>query len=1239
MKILVIRIYNLASLEGFHEIDFGKEPLQSAGVFAITGPTGAGKSTILDALCLALYAKTPRYNQAKEIGTKLKDVDGSDLSLSDVRSILRDGAAEGYAEVEFVGVDNRRYRTNWRVYRARNSSTGKLQSDTIQLFDLETNINLSDGKQKTLEHISRLIGLNFEQFTRSVLLAQGEFTAFLKAEKEQKAALLEKLTGTEIYSKISIQVFNNYSKHNTILKELQLQGDLIQLLTEEKIEFIQSDIQNLNSEYNQLTINQKGIIDKRAAYQQLNSLKEKLNNAKVDFDTVQNEILLSKERGDIYEELNLLQGVKVRANEYIGLLNKQKQNLENIEIIKQQIEDLKGVLEVNEHHVESAKNALLQAKNILDNEQPNIEKAKEMDTLIVSKYKEYKKLHENIQLLEENFKKDKIEENSVKELLQKSKEDYSIIQKWFESNKSREQIALNIEAIKSKLLDAHRYKDELNELIQSEEKLSKSILEHQSVIADFLKSKENLDEQKNIIEKQKIFFEDELKKNSIDASLSKIGELNIQREVVNQLNENWKKYIDLKKEIDDLLSQSVRAENENLDFSTKSQELSILILGQEENLNATEKVIERMKIESSESVENLRAQLVDKQPCPVCGSEDHPYSGTKHENNLVLNTLIADFKRLKNEIQTGKLQLERWSTIIESNLKANQDRQQIIEQKEAIADANKKSIFSSIYKDQLSQLDEEAITSFWLAQLSSLNGDIKILDEEILKHRNLSKQKDDTLNQLNEIKENIQKVEQQLNNIKVQLKEDDTKRISHLKDIQEHNKHLTDIQSYLNFYFLQENWWQSWSSQPNDFKEKVIQFSIQWQEKKSAEKEMDTHIQSLEIECAVYEKGNSEKEKQIITINENFKKFLDEFENIKKERGLLLNGNDTNTVEKELKGRLDNAQKTLNESNEKLNHSNSEMSGLTSSQKLLSKEFATNQLAINEKEKAIELWLSQKNISYTIENLIQTLNYTEEWWEGETLYFQHLKEKQISSSKVLEVATKNWKDFELSNDWSVPEDEVSKQIEVNEGKLKVLGQEIAQLEYQLNADKKAKEDKKDILIQIDQQRLITEQWARLNEIIGSSDGKKFKQIAQEYTLDILIQYSNIHLRTLTPRYLLERIEDSLALQVKDLDMGEEIRSIFSLSGGESFLVSLALALGLASLSSQQIRVESLFIDEGFGSLDAKTLGIAMDALENLYQQGRRVGVISHVQEMTERIPVQIQVKRMNSGTSTIEIVG
>lgn len=203
----------------------------------------------------------------------------------------------------------------------------------------------------------------------------------------------------------------------------------------------------------------------------------------------------------------------------------------------------------------------------------------------------------------------------------------------------------------------------------------------------------------------------------------------------------------------------------------------------------------------------------------------------------------------------------------------------------------------------------------------------------------------------------------------------------------------------------------------------------------------------------------------------------------------------------------------------------------------------------------------------------------------------------------------------------------------------LIGQQQSEISFRIRSQEENRKKVAGLQEELNCRREVSERWAKLNELAGSADGAKFRRIAQGYTLDVLLSYTNVQLRNLTRRYRLERVPDTLALQVIDQDMCDEIRTVHSLSGGESFLVSLALALGLSSLSSNRMKVESLFIDEGFGSLDAETLKIAMDALENLRTQGRKIGVISHVQEMTERIPVQIRVNRSGNGRSTIEITG
>lgn len=240
MKILAIRGRNLASLEGDFDVDFTAEPLLSAGIFAISGPTGAGKSTILDAMCLALFARTPRTDQAKENNVRLRDVNEEVLPQSDPRFLLRRGTASGYAEVDFLALNGHRYRSRWSVGRARDKENGRLQSPRVTLYNIDKEEEEQGTRSELQARTVELIGLTFEQFTRSVLLAQNDFSTFLKAEQGEKASLLEKLTGTELYSSISRLIFEKNAVAKEAYDKVQARIQGIELLTEEAEQELQT---------------------------------------------------------------------------------------------------------------------------------------------------------------------------------------------------------------------------------------------------------------------------------------------------------------------------------------------------------------------------------------------------------------------------------------------------------------------------------------------------------------------------------------------------------------------------------------------------------------------------------------------------------------------------------------------------------------------------------------------------------------------------------------------------------------------------------------------------------------------------------------------------------------------------------------------------------------------------------------------------------------------------------------
>ena len=953
MKILAIRLKNLTSIEGMVEVDFTAEPLHSAGIFAISGPTGAGKSTLLDALCLALYDKAPRFATSVE-SVNLADVGDNQINQSDVRNLLRRGTSDGYAEVDFLGIDGRRYRSRWSVRRTRNKISGSLQPQTMEVKELDTEKEFQGTKKELLIQLVELVGLTYEQFTRTVLLAQNDFATFLKSKGAAKAELLEKLTGTGVYSRISQEVYARNKAAQEEVTLIQNRMNVIELMPEEELLALQKEKELL-------------------AEKRVTGIK-----------------LLAEQN----EQLNVVRSLKMQED-----LWKKKQQEEQEE--QARLKMLQGALASQEE-------GLVHFKAQWEAIQPDLKKARQLDVQIQSQQDSYTQSKQMLQSANKQVSEQEQKMRMATEQLQVS---YSSLNR-----------LLNHVGIEKAL-----QLEQVEEILRQE--------------ADKLTAGINTNEERL------------LRLNSFGYPLLTEEQMKLQKELTRQQN------------IRQLTETQTKTKAEIERLEKETTDCLKQLTEQETALKVTQRLYENARMAVGKDVKALRQQLQEGEACPVCGSTAHPY----HQEQEVVDTLFRSIEQEYNAAVANCQQINNRSIVLQRDW------------------THQKMVDGQI---------GEQLAALYKAGIDAGN-------EEQIQHR------------LTELAKRILE--------------------------------------YRNLY-------------------------AEWQRSDEEIKKMRAHCEALRENVSLcrlaMQKVSSAKEQLLLLQNtasaeqKRFEVIEKALNVLRQERSQLLKGKSADEAEAVVAKREKELNLALEKARKEVEAVHNRLSGLQGEMKQIT-------LAIGELQEQY---------------------------------------KKIGSPEQLPEIIKKQQEENLNTE---------RALSTMEARL------LQQAKNKLTVEQIAKE--------LAEKQTIAERWAKLNKLIGSADGAKFKVIAQSYTLNLLLLHANKHLSYLSKRYKLQQVPDTLALQVIDCDMCDEIRTVYSLSGGESFLISLALALGLSSLSSNNLKVESLFIDEGFGSLDAESLRTAMEALEQLQMQGRKIGVISHVQEMSERISVQVQVHKKVNGKSVLTL--
>jgi exonuclease SbcC len=1027
MKILALRGKNIASLEGDFEIDFTAEPLLSAGIFAITGNTGSGKSTLLDVLCLALYDNTPRMSRATENNVTILDVGDKMIHQKDCRTLLRRGTGEGYAEVDFISVANEKYRATWMVKRARGRIAGSLQNSEMRLLNLSSGKEAQGRKTELLAQIVELTGLSFEQFTRTVLLPQGDFAAFLKAKQSEKAELLEKLTGTGIYSRISILIYEKTKRaeqeHAAVLeriKDIDLPDEEQLKAFAEERKALEQQSASLKTELDRLSVKIKRIGEREAlllnrdkAAETLEGVRKRMAEARPRYEYIARMDSVQ----DIRDVFNELQLSEKHCKEDAALLERRTGECE---------ENTKALALAGE-----ALRLLIEAQDELDGRiagaEPEIIRARELDILIagaVSNEKDAADMYET-------------------------------------ALAAKGRIEKSIQSLAGEIRSAEENRD----------RLAAWFAEH--------------DDYKDIVRQPGLVL----------ALLDDAGTA-VKQSGINagRLSENDRL---LESETQKLIA--LRTEAERLDKLLPAK------------------------------IAKLRAGLQDGMPCPVCGSVHHPAhsakAGSMEEAELNKAKLAVDneISMLTDTVEQRKSEITRLKALAENY--------------------------------SLQAAETMAKAEGFLNRLTSWRADFErgILQSAIR----------ETSRQWAVYSDDIIRAAETLNNKQAHL---------------------------------------------NSERDNLAEATLTLTEKARKKDEAASLLKELSERRSTLLNGK--------TVDELTAYFASEKKKITLE--VKLAG--------EERGKLASRQELLK--------------GMVSQISLQADKQGLQCAAMR---KIVDEWLSVKQGSLTEEALSELLTKDNQWVQAERRLLGEMKEQEAAALTTLAERNRSLDAHDSVGPNTEGEGETKELlIEKHSGAVResdLVIRRIAGIDASLDASNKARERIKVFEKDLEAKAVTAENWKKLNELFGSANGSKFKEIAQGYTLDALLTYANVHLRNLSHRYLLQRIPDTLALQVADLDMLGDIRTVHSLSGGESFLVSLALALGLASLMSNRMNIESMFIDEGFGSLDTDTLLIAMDALERLQLQGHKIGVISHVPEMTERIAARVRVVKTSGGRSSIKIEG
>ena len=1127
MNLIKLELLNLASLdrpEG-EVIDFVNGVLGESSIFSIVGPTGSGKSTLLDAICLALYNRAPRYpkvanarkQRIEQYGTPTED-EKNRLAPTDCRNILTRGHKRGYSKLTFRANDGTVYRAEWHI----EFRTKKYSAATTVLYILKTT---SEGITETPVDWSRIpdiLGLDYDQFLRTVLLAQGKFANFLTADTEERYRLLEKIVGngdrfTEIVDEIE-QRKHTADDHLKAL-EARTSGFKADILADDVLETLDAEIAALTLERQRIHDDKERVRKSLDWFQIQTQLKINVIDAAKKLTEARYHEHQSKPgfmRLALYDRCHAaIELARTLITARNTLQNTQKDEAS----VKAEIESKTHLLNQQRKHAERLAREAETARLASEAAKPKIARAREIAASIAT----------------------------LKSAI------LPALQDWSATHVLPASIIRNIETKKSTLqlkqASVATMQAELDDAINTDsQRLAALQNDLDTRTAEYSNAYASL----TAIDADAVRRE----KDDATQALNALETIIADTTALDQV----------KKQIAEATDTINRLNAEIGDNSAKVNALHLKKL-EEEIMTLTR----TLTLMTTADWELHRAELADGQPCPLCGATSHPYHKTDN-----LQRAESELSLLIKDKQT---QYETQRALAES-LKANIDR----------ASGRISALQSSL----------TALNSSAAATLQKINEIIGVYPHYNCPAENLIQLKTEAQRRVEKASEAVAALDRL------------TGETSKLRDRRD---------AALTAYQIEK-----------DRADKTHQ-AVEKQITKAT-----TEIEVIKTEIPALEANLEKTRAHLSALTSQISDAASNRRSRRIELRSLLGNEDVDAIETRLATTEKTATEALDAANAILMEITTQLSKSNGSLSSIQKLIADTETQISATETALSKAIAECDTDPEYPVTLQTVM---ELATADTRWNEIRERLDAIKTAVITATTQRATAFSAL---AAHQKHRPRQSE----------QTLYEEQTRLNAysdepliRKRTLRERHDHAVanlgslrrELADAEKICARWKLVWDSVGGKDGDQLRKIAQCYTLGFLIDHANHEISRFTHRYRLVQVRNSLGIRIIDLDRGGDIRDTTSLSGGETFIVSLGLALGLSALSSRNISIGNLFIDEGFGSLDSETLASVIESLTQLQtSQGKKVGVISHTEMMAEKIGTRIEVCKLgNSGSSRLEI--